>query len=59
MRLIRAVISLALIVIGGIIVSEMIHYPLRYSLTGIVLGVAMIALGIVRLRALYGRVARR
>jgi hypothetical protein len=55
MRLVRTVIALALIVVGAVILSEMLRYQLRYSLTGIVLGGAMIALGAVRLRALYSR----
>ena len=59
MRLLRAVISAALIVVGAVIFTKMLHYPIRYSITGLVLGAAMIALGIVRLRALYARETRR
>lgn len=58
MRVLRALIAVALIVTGVVILSEMLHYSLRYSISGIVLGVAMIALGTIRLRALYARVNR-
>jgi hypothetical protein len=58
MRLLRTLIAVALIALGAVILSEMLHYPLRYSLTGIVVGGAMIALGIMRLRLLYTRPRR-
>ena len=58
MRVIRTLIALALIVTGAVILSEMLHYQLRYSFTGLVLGGAMILLGAVRLRALFARVPR-
>jgi putative effector of murein hydrolase LrgA (UPF0299 family) len=53
-RSFRTVLSLAMIVVGGYITVEMLHYPISASFTGIVLGIALIALGIVRLRAIYG-----
>lgn len=55
MRIIRTVLSLGMIVIGAIVVAQMAHYPIAASFTGIILGLAMIALGTIRLRALYGR----
>ena len=58
MRFVRALIAVGLIVVGAVIFGKMLYYPVRYSLTGLVLGAAMIALGVVRLRALYARVAR-
>lgn len=58
MRWLRTAIAAALIVIGAIILIDMLRYPIRYTLTGIVLGAAMIALGVVRLRALYQRTDR-
>jgi putative effector of murein hydrolase LrgA (UPF0299 family) len=53
-RSLRTLLSVAMILVGGYITVEMLHYPIGASFTGIVLGVAMIALGIVRLRAIYG-----
>ncbi|HTX57835.1 MAG TPA: hypothetical protein VMD47_12120 [Candidatus Acidoferrales bacterium] len=58
MRAVRAVLAVALIVVGAIILARMIHYPIAAGFTGIILGLAMIGLGAVRLRALYGRVDR-
>jgi putative effector of murein hydrolase LrgA (UPF0299 family) len=58
MRVFRTVIAAGMIVLGSYIIAQMVHYPLRSSLTGIVLGGAMIALGVVRLRMLYGRTRR-
>ncbi len=55
LRLVRTLIASALVVFGAIVLTEMLHYPLRYAISGIVLGAAMIALGVLRLRALYGR----
>ncbi len=54
MRSFRTLLSLAMILVGGYITIEMLHYPISASFTGIVLGIAMIALGIVRLRTIYG-----
>jgi putative effector of murein hydrolase LrgA (UPF0299 family) len=50
----RAVLSAAMIVLGVVIIVRMLPYPISASFTGIVLGLAMIALGIVRLRTIYG-----
>ncbi|HUA08099.1 MAG TPA: hypothetical protein VMA98_02425 [Candidatus Acidoferrales bacterium] len=54
MRAVRTVLALAMIVVGAIILTRILHYPLAASFTGIVLGLAMIALGAIRLRAIYG-----
>jgi len=54
MRVVRTVLALAMIVVGSIILTRMMHYPIAASFTGIVLGLAMIALGAIRLRGLYG-----
>ncbi|HTZ55798.1 MAG TPA: hypothetical protein VMB20_12110 [Candidatus Acidoferrum sp.] len=54
MRALRTVLSAAMIVVGGVIIVRMLPYPISASFTGIVLGGAMIALGVVRLRAIYG-----
>ncbi len=51
---VRTALSVAMIVIGAIIIVRMMPYPIGASFTGIVLGIAMIALGAVRLRQLFG-----
>lgn len=55
MRAVRSVLAVLLIIAGVTIVARMAHYPIAQSVTGIILGLAMIALGAVRLRALYGK----
>jgi hypothetical protein len=57
-RAIRTILAVGMIVVGIIIVIDMARYPIAYTFSGIILGVALIALGIVRLHALYGRSAR-
>lgn len=46
----RAIIAVALIVLGAYIIVRMMPFPIAQSFTGIVLGIAMIALGVIRLR---------
>ena len=46
----RAFLAVAMICLGIYIVAQMARFPFAQSFTGIVLGVAMILLGIVRLR---------
>ncbi len=46
----RAIIAIALILLGAYIIVRMMPFPLAQSFTGIVLGIAMIALGVIRLR---------
>jgi hypothetical protein len=58
MRVVRTILAILLIVVGASIVVQMLHESIRYTLTGIVVGLAMIALGVVRLRALYVPVRR-
>ena len=58
MRIARTIIAALLIVIGASIIVQMLHESIRYTLTGIVLGAAMIALGVVRLRSIYQPVKR-
>ena len=53
-RTIRAGLAIAMIAVGGYILTRMLHYPIAASFTGIILGLAMMALGVVRLRAIYG-----
>jgi hypothetical protein len=55
MKGVRTVLALALIVVGATIIVRMIHFPFLTSITGVVLGGAMIALGVLRLHGLYGR----
>jgi putative effector of murein hydrolase LrgA (UPF0299 family) len=47
-------LAIAMIAVGGYILTRMAHYPIAASFTGIVLGLAMMALGVVRLRGMYG-----
>ncbi len=54
MLALRTVLSIAMIVVGAIIIVRMIPFPISASFTGLILGFAMIALGIVRLRTLFG-----
>ncbi len=54
-RTIRTALAVGMIVVGVIIVGEMVRYPIAYTFTGVILGLALIALGIVRLRAIYVR----
>ena len=50
MLIYRAIIAIALVLLGAYIIVRMIPFPIAQSLTGFVLGIAMIALGIIRLR---------
>jgi putative effector of murein hydrolase LrgA (UPF0299 family) len=50
MLALRGFLALAMICLGIYIVAEMVHFPFAQSFTGMVLGVAMILLGVVRLR---------
>jgi putative effector of murein hydrolase LrgA (UPF0299 family) len=47
-----------MIAVGGYILTRMAHYPIAAGFTGIILGLAMMALGVVRLRAMYGGTPR-
>ncbi|HTV91996.1 MAG TPA: hypothetical protein VMG98_04695 [Verrucomicrobiae bacterium] len=58
MRTVRTGLAIAMIAIGAYILTRMLHYPIAASFTGIILGLAMVALGIVRLRAMYGGTRR-
>ncbi|MGD0967745.1 MAG: hypothetical protein ABR949_05610 [Candidatus Aquilonibacter sp.] len=58
MRAVRTGLAIAMIAIGGYILTRMAHYPIAASFTGIILGLAMVALGAVRLRAMYGGTRR-
>ena len=53
-RTIRTALAIAMIAVGGYILLRMSHYAITASFTGIILGLAMMALGVVRLRAIYG-----
>lgn len=46
----RAIIAIALIPMGAYIIVRMMPFPIAQSFTGIILGIAMIALGVIRLR---------
>ncbi len=55
----RFFIAFALIGLGGYIIFRMLHYPLAQSFTGLVLGGAMIALGILRARQIRSLWSKR
>jgi hypothetical protein len=46
---VRALISAVMVILGGIVLVEMLRYPIAQTYTGVVLGLAMMALGIFRL----------
>jgi len=50
MLTVRALIAIAMIVVGATIIVRMLPYPIAQTFTGLVLGIAMIALGLFRLR---------
>ncbi len=50
MLIARGILSLAMVVIGSMIVVRMFYFPLAQSFVGIVLGGAMMVLGAIRLR---------
>jgi putative effector of murein hydrolase LrgA (UPF0299 family) len=57
-RTVRTGLAIAMIAVGGYILTRMAHYPIAAGFTGIILGLAMMALGVVRLRAMYGGTPR-
>jgi hypothetical protein len=56
---IRALIAVAMIVVGATIIVRMMPYPIAQTYTGLVLGIAMIALGLFRLRQIAAVKHRR
>lgn len=50
MLIVRAVLAVAMIAIGSGIIVRMLAFPIAQTYTGLVLGGAMIALGLFRLR---------
>jgi len=50
---VRTVLAIALMVVGGTIIVRMLPYGIAQTFTGLVLGIAMIALGAYRLHQLY------
>jgi ABC-type uncharacterized transport system permease subunit len=46
----RLAIAATMVILGLYLIYRMLHYPLAQSFTGLVLGGAMIALGVLRLR---------
>lgn len=49
MIIVRALLSVGMMVVGGIIIVRMLPYGIGQTFTGLVLGMAMIALGAYRL----------
>jgi xanthine/uracil/vitamin C permease (AzgA family) len=50
MLVFRGALAVLMVVVGAFIVTQMLHYPVAQSFTGIVLGGAMILLGLLRFR---------
>ena len=50
MLIVRAGLAILMVVVGAFVVVQMLRYPLAQSFTGIVLGGAMMFLGILRFR---------
>jgi uncharacterized membrane protein len=50
MLVVRGALSVLMVVIGAFIVIQMLRYPIAQSFTGVVLGGAMVLLGIIRFR---------
>jgi uncharacterized membrane protein HdeD (DUF308 family) len=50
MLFVRAGLGLAMIAVGGFLLFRLLHYPLAESFSGLLVGAAMIALGVFRLR---------
>ncbi len=50
MLVFRGALSIFMIVVGAFVVVQMLRYPIAQSFTGIVLGAAMILLGVIRFR---------
>lgn len=50
MLVFRAIIAIGLIIVGIYVIARMAAFPFAQTFTGWILGIAMILLGIVRLR---------
>jgi hypothetical protein len=50
MLAVRALLAIAMIGVGAFIIARMLPYPIAQTYTGMVLGGAMILLGVFRLR---------
>ena len=50
MLYVRAALSVFMIVVGAVVLIQMLRYPIAQTFTGVVLGGAMILLGVLRLR---------
>ena len=53
MIVIRALLAIGMMVVGGTIIVRMLPYGIGQTFTGLVLGIAMIALGAYRLHLIY------
>lgn len=60
MIVVRTLLGIAMMVVGGIIVARMLPFGVQRTYMGIILGLAMMGLGAYRLHLLYryGRVQR-
>jgi len=53
MIVVRALLAIAMMVVGGTIFVRMLPYGIAQTFTGLVLGLAMIGLGAYRLHQIY------
>lgn len=53
MIVVRGALAIAMMIVGGTIVARMLPYGIAQTFTGLVLGLAMMALGAFRLHQLY------
>lgn len=60
MLTVRAFIAVALVIVGACILVQMLRYGIAQTFTGVILGIAMIALGLFRLKQIVaiGRTPR-
>jgi hypothetical protein len=49
MIVIRAILAVIMTILGAVVLVEMLRYPIAQTYTGVILGLAMMALGLFRL----------
>ncbi len=59
MLMVRCGLAVLMVVVGAYVVFQMLRYPLAQSFTGIVLGGAMVLLGILRFRQVREAMRKR
>jgi hypothetical protein len=59
MTLFRALLAVAMTAVGAFIVVEMLRYPIAQTYTGVILGLAMMGLGLYRLTLIRRTLGKR